>query len=164
MKFLPTSNGVTPVTLISGVDGQYAKLAADIAAKLLPLKEILKNHGITGAELKILLGSQQFRHQITDFRREWNSPLSAKDRVRLKTSLMVEDALPELYTMFYDTDLAPAARLDAFKKMVDLADMAPKATDNAHQGPKFSLTLNLGNDNQKSVTIDATAEEVDDDG
>jgi hypothetical protein len=46
---------------------------------------------------------------------------------------------------------------------VDLADMSPKPSDNAQQGPKFNLTLNLGNDTTKSVTIDATTSEASDD-
>jgi hypothetical protein len=139
---------------LNTLDTPHAALAAELATKLLPLPEIIKRYDLTPAQLKDLLRDQQFRHMVNEFRREWHSPLSARERVRLKSSLAVEDGLIELYRIFKDLDYTPSARLDAFKQLVGLADMQPKK-DAVESGPSFSLTLNLGGES-RTVTIDAT--------
>ena len=136
---------------------QMAALAAELGAELLPTTEILKRFDLTEDALKHLLRNDaQFRMMIKDFKREWNSPMSAKDRIKLKALLMVEDNLISLHTMFNNINTNPTARMDAFKQMVTLADAAPKK-DVLGDGPKFNLTLNLGAHACEPFTISAEA-------
>ena len=131
-----------------------AKLAFELAVNIMPVQNILTQFGISKSDLKSLLQDHAFRNMVAQFKQEWNSATSAKDRVRLKAAVMVEENLLHLNDIFRDMDINPTSRLEAFKQMVVLADHAPKK-DAAESGPKFNLTLNFGGD--KSVTIDADA-------
>ena len=147
------------VSTVAGMDQpKLAALAAELGAKLLPTEEVLKRFGLTPLDLKQLLQDPQFRHMITDFRREWNSPMSAKDRIKLKALLMVEDNLITLHQLFNNDLTNPTARLAAYDQMVKLADAAPKREAAADGGSKFHLTLNLGAHTAEPFTIDAATQ------
>jgi hypothetical protein len=120
-----------------------AALAAELAAKLLPVEEILERYSKTPAQLKQLMADKQFRHMVAEFRREWNSPLSARDRVKVKSALAVEDGILELNRLFYDPDVTPNVRLDAYKQLVQLADMQPKRDDAGPATGGFSISINI---------------------
>lgn len=137
---------------------KLAALAAELGAKLLPTEEVLKRFGLTALDLKQLLQDPQFRHMVTDFRREWNSPMSAKDRIKLKALLMVEDNLLTLHQLFNNDLTNPTARLAAYDQMVKLADAAPKRESAAGGGSQFHLTLNLGSHAAEPFTIDAATQ------
>jgi hypothetical protein len=124
-------------------DNIQASLAAELATKLLPLADIMERYSLDATQLRHLMADTQFKQMIVEYRREWNSPLSARERVRMKSALAVEDGIPELHNIFYNTETNPTARLAAYKQLVDLAEMQPRRED-APTGPAFSLTLNLG--------------------
>lgn len=146
-------------TMITASD--HASLAAELATKLLPVPEVMARHGLDAAEMQRLLADPQFKNMISEFRRDWEAPMSARERVRLKSALAVEDGLVTLYAIFKDIDLTPTARIDAFKQLVGLAEMGPKK-DGAESGPAFNLTLNLGGETnaQKTLTIAAATTEA----
>ena len=137
------------------LEDNRAALAAELATRLLPVSEIMARHGLNTAQLRAHIADPQFKNMVKTFRQEWESPLSARERVKLKSAMAVEDGLVELYHIFKDNDLAPAARIEAFKQLVGLAEMGPKK-DGVEVGPAFSLTLNLGGAGKsKSLVIDA---------
>ena len=140
-------------------DDMRAALAAELAVGILPLPDILKRFDMTSAELKVLMKDANFKQMVSQFKREWNEASNSKERVRIKAVIMVEENLLELHSIFNDIELNPSARLDAFKQMVSLADVAPK-TNAPDSGPKFNLTLNLGS-SREPVTIDATTVDSD---
>lgn len=139
---------------------KLAALAAELGAKLLPTEEVLKRFSLTPTDLRHLLQDPQFRHMITDFRREWNSPMSAKDRIKLKALLMVEDNLMTLHQLFNNDLTNPTARLAAYDQMVKLADAAPKKEHDGGGGSNFHLTLNLGAHAAEPFTIDAKTQSM----
>ena len=130
-----------------------ASLAAELAVELLPVEEILKRFDLTAGQLRVMLKDPQFRSMIKQFRQEWHEAANAKERIRLKASLMVEDNLLELHALFNSIDVNPTSRLEAFKQMTQLADVLP-SKESTYSGPKFNLTLNLGQ-GAEPVTIDA---------
>ena len=136
---------------------KMAALAAELGAELLPVGEILKRFDLEAGQLRHLLKNDaQLRMMIKDFKREWNSPMSAKDRIKLKALLMVEDNLMELHRIFNQADINPTARMDAFKMMTELSDAKPKKE--APDSAKFSLTLNLGAHRTEPFEISAEAQ------
>ena len=132
-----------------------SSLAAELATGLLPTDEILERHGCTEEQLKELLTDHQFVSQLREYKKSWNGPLSARERVRMKSALAVEDGLVALYQIFQDNDLAPAARIDAYKQLIGLADMQPKK-EGEGTSSGFNLVLNLGGA-QEPITISGTA-------
>lgn len=150
-----SEKSIAPPELYGLDQPKMAALSAELGANLLPLEEVLKRFGLTIGNLKDLLRNPQFRHMVKEFKREWNSPMSAKDRIKLKALLMVEDNLLTLHTLFNNAATNPTARLSAFDAMVKLADAAPKVTAPEGGGNKFHLTLNLGAHQATPFTIDA---------
>lgn len=133
-----------------------AALAFEIAAGLTALPDILSRFKITKDHLKSLLKRDpQFRHQVTEYKREWLAPKNAKERIRFKAQLAAEDGLLELYSIFKDQDAGLTQRLEAYKQIVSLADVAPKK-DAVDTGSHFSITINLGESPQEAITIAAT--------
>ena len=135
-----------------------AQLALELATGLYPPTDVLRNHGVTKVEAKALLGDPQFRSMVNEYRKLWNSPLNATERVRLKSAVAVEDGLIELYALYQDVKAHPQSRLEAFKQLVTLSDLAPKPNAVA-TGERFHLTINLpavgGGQEAKTITIDA---------
>ncbi len=142
----------TPTVATPPDDLSTAALAAELATRLYPVADTLKRFNLTADQLKHLMQDPQFRHQITEYRREWESPLSARERVRMKSALAVEDGLVELYRLYHDVTAHPQARLDAFKQLVNLADMQPKQNAQA-EGSKFTLNITLAGDADKPETV-----------
>lgn len=143
-----TTNLVQPIP----DDLATAALAAELATRLYPVVDTLKRYGLTKQQLQLLMRDAQFRHQVAEYRREWESPLSARERVKMKSALAVEDGLIGLYNLYHDATAHPQARLDAFKQLVSLADMQPKPNAQA-EGTKFQLNITLAGDTGKPETV-----------
>ena len=131
---------------------ETAALAAELATRLYPVEDTLKRFSLSKAQLQHLMRDSQFRHQVAHYRKEWSSPLSARERVKMKSALAVEDGLAELYRLYHDTTTHPQARLDAFKQLVSLADMQPKQNAQA-EGSKFTLNITLAGDTGRSESV-----------
>lgn len=121
-----------------------AALAAEMAAQIHDTKTIAKRFDITLAQLRELTREPAFNKMLEEFTREWESPMNVKERVRLKAAIAAEDGLAELYGIFQDVDLAPAARLDAFKQITTLADVQPSRAGDGGGGGGFQISINLG--------------------
>lgn len=140
---------------------QKAHLASDLALELEAQEIILVRHGITEAHLRQLTHENEFNMMLEEFRREWSSPKNVKERIKLKALLATEDGMDELYMIFRNMDLAPNARLDAYKQLSTLADAVPKRETEGGGGSGFQITINVGqtgDSGEKPVVIEASAE------
>lgn len=139
---------------------QKSHLASEIAADLEALDTILARHSITHDHLRALTEETEFSMMLEEYKREWASPKNVKERIKLKALLATEDGMGELYMIFRNMDLAPGARLDAFKQLTTLADAAPKRELGESGGSGFSITINVGkhSGDEKSVIIEGSTE------
>lgn len=142
-------------------DNVQARLAYELAAKLRPAKDVFDQFGVSPAEAKALMANPQFQALYKEARAIWNSTDGTKSRIRAKAAMLVEDSLIEMYRMVHSVDTAPPAKIDAFKQIVAVADMAPKK-EGGVEGPAFSITLNLGGEIPSQTLTLETAEIVDD--
>lgn len=141
---------LTPIT------DHDSRLAVELAVQISPVEEILRRHDLTADELRAKMKDPTFRNMVREARRTWNSDLSVKDRIKLKTQVLVEDSLLGLYTMFHDVNVAPPARLDAFKQMARVAAVDTPEKAGPGGGERVSISINLGADRQP-LTIQASA-------
>lgn len=137
---------------------QKAHLASDLALELEATEIILERYSITTDHLRQLTHEADFNSMLEEYRREWASPKNAKERIKLKALLATEDGMDELYMIFRNMDLAPAARLDAFKQLTTLADAQPKRDGGGEGGSGFSITINVGQNTEKAVVIEGSTE------
>ena len=140
------------------------KLAAEIGAGLLTTQDILSRYDLTPDQLKQIVQDPQFRNMVREFKRNWNDSLSAKDRVRLKAMLAIEEALPTIFDIVMDPLVSPNSRLDGFEKLAKLADAVPRKDNSGDTGPGFSININIPSpDNAiRPITIDAIDDTTDD--
>ena len=142
----------SPAALVFPEGFQKAHLASEIASDLMELPDILERHRITQEHLGMLTQQTEFNQMLEEFTRDWKSPMNVKERIRLKAALAIEDGLIDMYQIFRNTDLAPAARLDAYKQLVTLSDTAPRRENEVGGGSGFSIVINVGRDGEKDVT------------
>jgi len=116
-------------------------------------KDILAQFSLSPDDLRTMLKDPGFRAMIKEYKQEWLSASNAKERVRLKSMLATEEGLETLWAIFQDMDIAPQARLDAYKQLTNLADAQPKK-DSSAEGTKFTLNIQLAD--HAPILIDAT--------
>jgi hypothetical protein len=120
-------------------------MALELALRIKPASQIAEEYGISNTELAHRLKHDAaFKQQFLDLLDEWQHPLAAADRVRLKAAALAEDGLVELWGLFSNPDVNPSIKLDVHKHLSKLADVEPKR-DASEQGSRFSVTINLPN-------------------
>lgn len=120
-----------------------ARLALEIAMKIKPAAQVADEYGLTPQELAHRLKTdKQLRLQVAEYAAIWNSPMHAKERVRIKAACMAEDALMDVWAILTNGELNPSVRLDAHKHLTKLADVEPRR-EGAEGGSRFSVTINL---------------------
>jgi hypothetical protein len=82
-----------------------------------------------------------------------NSDLSVKERIRLKSQVLVEDSLLEIFSILHNRDNAIPARLDAFKQLARVGEVDQPERGKGDAGNRFTVSINLG-DTIKPVVIE----------
>lgn len=135
-------------------------LAFELVAKLVPAKDVLDKYGITEEEFAVMAKSKEFQLKMQEAKALWNSQTNTLERIRVKTQMQLEDALPELTRIASNPTTSPKDRIEAVKQISKLAGAEIKPVDEGPAaGSTFSITINLG-EKESPVTIDATANEV----
>lgn len=142
-----------PLSSINDVDSQ---LAVELASEISPIKEVLSRHGITPEQLRVKLTDTRFRQMLREARRVWNSDLSVKERIRVKSAVLVEDSLIRLYEIFNNGEVATPARLEAFKSMAKVAEVYEPAKTGPAMGERVAININLGGQTLP-VAVEGTA-------
>jgi hypothetical protein len=134
-------------------------MALDLAMAIKNPKDIAADYGLPPKELAQRLQTDTaFARQVREYRAIWLSPTNAAERVRIKSAVLAEDGLMEIWRVLVNDDLNPSVRLDAHKHLSKLADVEPRRED-AQSGPTFSLTLNLGGDATETIVMEQTQPE-----
>jgi len=158
-------------TALIPINDHDSRLAVELAVGISPVSEILKRHDLTKDELRAKLGEPSFRSMLKEAKRVWNSDLSAKERIRLKSQILVEDSLIGLYQIFNNDGLSPAVRIDAFKTMSKAADVDTPEKVIGPTGGRVIVNLNFGEQRQDNphgfrvpppIDVQATVESGDD--
>ncbi len=132
-----------------------AALALDLAADLWPEGVVFGNHGIDPVYGAALLQKDWFRQMVDEAKREWSSITNAKQRIKLKSQIVVEMSLNELYNIVTDANVPAAARVSAFKELKDISGTA--AADPNQGGPAAPMVnIYLGGADAPSISIQGT--------
>lgn len=119
-----------------------ARLAQELAAGLSDPKDILERFGLTKAQLQRIVQDKHFKELYGEAKRVWNSMDNVEERIRAKSMYLLEDSILPLYSIIHNNDLQPAARIDAFSKLMKISDMEPKK-DVDNSGNTFTVTINV---------------------
>lgn len=131
-----------------------AALAVDLAADMWPEADVFARHDVDPVYGAALLQKDWFRKMVDEAKREWSSITNAKQRIKLKSEIAVEQALGDLFTIVTDAKTPAAARVAAFKELKDIAGVSVQE----QQGPGATApTVNifLGGPDEPSFTMSA---------
>jgi len=130
-----------------------SRLAVELAVKLRPPAEILNAYSLTRADLVSKFKDPMFRDMVRQAKTLWNSDLSVKERIRLKSQVLVEDSLLSIFSIVHNADNAIPAKLDAFKQLARVAEVDAPDRSKGDTGSRFTVSINLG-DQRVPVVIE----------
>lgn len=148
MSTLPQT--VAEFNAVSDID---SRLAVELAVQLRPVNDILSAYSVTRNGLAVKLKDPMFRDMIKQAKRLWTSDLSVKERIRLKSAMLVEDSLLTVFQVIHDRENAIPAKLDAFKQLARVAEVDTPERKNGETGSRFTVAINLGSSTE-NVVID----------
>lgn len=134
---LSLSRGMSPMNDFD------SRLAMELAIELSDLPDILARYDMTPADLRIKLQNPPFRQMVKEFKATWNSDLSVKERIRVKSMALVEDSLLELHTIFHNTEYAVGPRLEAFKNMAKVATVDTPDKEGQAAGDRVQINISI---------------------
>lgn len=137
------------------------KLAREIAMDIHPLDNILRDNGLSGEQWENIQGNTRFRMLLETETSAWGSALNTQERLRLKSAAALEEWLPELFTRMNDKDENLNSKVEAGKLISRWAGVGGTGTQTMEGGEKFSVTINLGADNQIKIEKDVPYKVVD---
>lgn len=143
-------------------DTTMLKLAREIAMDIRPLEDILETHEIDQSAWMVISTHPQFQSYLRTCIEEWQSATNTAERVRLKSLAFVEEALPEFYARAHDPKENLTAKTEVLKTVARFAGVGGNV-DHAVSGEKFSVTINLGNDQQLKIERDVTPQVIEGD-
>jgi hypothetical protein len=130
-----------------------SRLAVELAVKLRPVSELLSTYNLSRADLVRKLKDSMFRDMVKQAKALWESDLSVKERIRLKSQILVEDSVLEVFQILHNKENAIPARLDAFKQLARVAEVDTPTKTGGGEGSRFTVSINLG-DTIKPVVIE----------
>lgn len=146
----------------SYLDASLVSLAREIAQGILPLDDILRNHGFDGAHDPLwheLRARQDFDALLRGAIQEWQAADSTPKRVKLKAAAATEVLIPTAVQMTSDVTVAASAKIEAMKWLSSLAGFRDGAVP--QNTAAFSITFVMGDEVQTVVpgrrVVDASA-------
>ncbi len=148
MTTLPQT--VSEFNAVSDVD---SRLAIELAVQIRPVAELLVHYNLTRSQLVSKLRESMFRDMVKQAKTLWHSDLSIKERIRLKSQVLVEDSLLSIFQIVHNDNNAIPAKLDAFKQLSRVAEVDAPERGKGDTGSRFTVQINLG-DTVPPVIID----------
>lgn len=138
-------------------------LAREIAADLRTVNEILEIHKVTTPEWERIRTNPQFTKLLQSCIEEWNSAGNTPERIKLKSLIFIEEALPEFYSRAHDPKETLTAKTEVLKTVSRLAGVGGNAGDQVNAGERMVVTINLGADHQLKIEKEVTSKVIEGD-
>lgn len=135
-----------------------AKLAREMAMAIRNYKDIFADFNITEEEYYEIAKHDFYKRAKEQFALEWNSALSAAERVKLISASYAEEVLPIVTRRAMNRDEPLVSVLGAFKQLCQNAGIGDPKNQTANAAERFVITINMGADVEhydKSIAINA---------
>lgn len=124
------------------------RLAREIAMEQHELDMILERNGVTPKQFQAIMKLDRFQKLLSDEITNWNSATNTTERVKIKAAAMIEEWLPEAFGQLHNEQAPLLHRTDLAKLVARLGGMEKSNLDMSAGGERFSVTINLGADQQ----------------
>jgi hypothetical protein len=145
------------VSEFNAITDTDSRLAIELAVQIRPVAELLVHYNLSRDELAKKLKEQMFRDMVKQAKTLWHSDLSIKERIRLKSQVLVEDSLLSIFGIIHNDNNAIPAKLDAFKQLSRVAEVEQPDRQHGAAGDRFTVHINLGN-STPPIIIEAQTE------
>ena len=138
-------------------DNLILRIAREIALDLFDIETILKNHQITPEQWAKLQNDPNFQRLLESETAAWSAAGNTHERTKLKAAMLVEEWLPEANARLHEKGETLTAKTELAKLLTRIAGMGLNTAElNNNVGEKFSITINLGADQQLKFEKQAT--------
>lgn len=137
-------------------DAKFLRVAREVAADIVPLDKILANNSLTIFDWERMRVHPRFQSLLESEIAAWTSARNTHERVKLKTSAIIEETLQEMYVRVHDPKENLNAKVEVLKWLRDLSGMGARAANPGDIGERFQVVINLGNDKQLKIEKDTT--------
>lgn len=120
-----------------------AHIAHELALGLSDAVSIRNRYGITNAQWDHLKRNPTFRSMLAEAIREFQGDQNARQRIKLKADIILEDAIPAYDKMIHNEACPASERINAGKLLAQLAGHNAKEGVVAAAGGGFTLNINL---------------------
>lgn len=151
---LPVELGFASAGALNDSD---ARLIWELVANITPPADVLVRYGLTPADLAAKKNDKMFVAAFKEAKALWASDLNVQQRIRIKAALLTEDTLMDIFMIAKNPDMNAQYRLEASKHLAAMGDALPKKGGEGGGGAGFKLTINMGDNSPRSVTIDGHA-------
>lgn len=125
----------------SPLSNDIGAFVMEVAAGLQPINDILQKYKVTNQQLAILMKNDGFKQMIREAQTQFNSLSNTGDRIRIKSQLLVEMMLDDLYMIMADQRVMASARVQAFTAVRSLTGL--EKPEQAQPRQQFRLIINL---------------------
>jgi hypothetical protein len=136
-----------------------AHIAAELAAGLSDADTIIERYNLSKKQWATLSKSPVFRAMLTEAIKTFRGDMNAGNRITKKAEIVLEDAIPAYDRIIHNTEVPPAARIEAGKLLAQLAGRTGKESGEKGVNGGFTLNLNLGFGKEK-IVIEGSATPV----
>lgn len=130
---------------------QLGKLAREVATDVRELADVLHDFELTEDQFQHLQEKTPFGNMLKAAIQEWNSALSAQDRIRILAANALEEQLPMLAARMGNEKEPLSGAVETGKLLAKLADIGEGARHGS-ASERFTITINLGDD--KTLTLE----------
>lgn len=144
-------------TNFQGTDLFFVQIAREIAINHHTLPEICRKYRVTASQMATVIRNRRFQQLLSEEIASWQSAKNTPERTKLKAAAIMEDWLPEAHAKMHDKTEPLPAKTEVAKLVARIAGLGmDKALGPNETGEKFSVTINLGADNQLKFSKDIT--------
>ena len=134
-------------------EGRFLRLAAEIAMEISPLADILRAHNIGEEEWERIQKTARFQMLLLEAVKEWNAATNTPDRVKVKSAVMLEQSLPDMYGHLIDSRHPLAAKTELLKLIAKLAGVDNTSKGDGIAPERFVLNINIGDNVKRAIGI-----------
>lgn len=140
------------------LSGSDQRLIWELVANIDPAAKVLSRHALTPADLKAKMRDPSWMGAYREAKAFWASNANVRERIKQKAGMLLEDSLEDLMLIIKDPNMAASLKMEATKQLGQLSQTSnPKLTAQEGAANGFKLTINIGDNKAKSVTIDGHA-------
>jgi hypothetical protein len=135
-------------------------LTKEIAMDILPLQDILKLNHVTPQQFSQIVRTPRYKTLMQQARLEWSTAKNSAERVRLKTAVMLEEALPEFHARMHDKSEPLSSKVELAKFVGKLSGIGEKAPNSGPAAETFKVIINLGESEKLSFEKELPAKVI----